>query len=70
MSAKPSNSLRKPVSELIRYLQGLPEGTTYQETEEGSLFYGGETPEQDLGTAYRMVIDIVEGFNPPRDLMV
>lgn len=60
----PSNALGTPIEELIKRLQGLPPGTTYEEHE--CEFYGGETPGSTLGTGYKLVFSIVEGFNPPR----
>lgn len=60
----PTNKLQHPISRLIKRLQDLPEGTTYEECEKE--FWGGETPTDELGARYRLRIDIVEGFNPPR----
>lgn len=61
----PSNKLKYPISDLIKDLQKLPVGTTYEE-EEGEL-WGGETDDRDLGTEYQRKINIVEGFNPARE---
>lgn len=62
----PANKMKNPISRLIEELQKLPEGTTYEETSEDGMLYGGEVPEMELGTSYRRVIDITEGFDPPR----
>lgn len=65
MSVKlPSNKLKHPISKLIKSLQNLPEGTTYETSEE--IFWGCEAPKVDLGTSYQYTINIVEGFSPPR----
>jgi hypothetical protein len=61
----PINALKHPIEKLIAHLQSLPLGTTYEEVE-GELF-GGETPYQELGTGYKMCVNIIEGFNPPRE---
>jgi hypothetical protein len=62
----PENALEKPISYLIGILQKLPPGTTYHEDEPS--FWGGETPDHNLGTGYTLHINIVEGFNPPREV--
>lgn len=64
----PTNAAKHPISELIEKLQKLPAGTTfeYQEGEDSSCFFGGETPDMELGTAYQFGVVIVEGFNPSR----
>jgi hypothetical protein len=62
---KPDNALPNPISKLIQHLQSLPEGSTFQYEE--APFYGGETPDHNLGTSYQLRIDICEGFNPPRE---
>lgn len=62
----PSNALKWPIIDLIKRLQSLPEGTTYEYDNDPSDFWGGEVPDMDLGTGYQLKVNIVEGFNPPR----
>ena len=68
MFQTPSNQCKHPISELIERLQKLPDGTTYEIVDES--LYGGEVPYGDLGTSYQMQIDICEGFNPPRPVIL
>lgn len=63
----PSNRGEYPIQVLIDELSKLPPGTTYNRVAgDGSELHGGETPDNALGTAYRLSIEVVEGFNPPR----
>jgi hypothetical protein len=54
----PKNKGKYPIGELVSRLVNAPTGTTF-DYQEGEL-YGGET--QDMGTGYRMIVDITEGF--------
>jgi hypothetical protein len=54
----PKNKKNYPIGELVGRLINTPTGTTFS-YQEGEL-YGGET--KDLGTGYRMIVDITEGF--------
>lgn len=58
---KPANALKYPIEQLIKQLQALPPGTTFEE-EEGE-YHGGQCviDGKKLGTGYKRRINIVEG---------
>ncbi len=62
----PKNSLKHPIADLIKQLQSLPPGTTFEYHYDENDFYGGEVPDMELGTSYRLAVDICEGFSPSR----
>lgn len=63
---EPVNKLHRPIEDLIKHLQKLPPGTTYEET--NGVGYGGQTQKPDgtwLGTSYHIELDICEGIVIP-----